>query len=464
MRRLSWILVGTISIILIMALILGGCSSGTTSSTTTSAPPTTSQTTKTSTSTTTSVPTTSTTKTTTSTPTTTTTKPTTSTPTTTTTKETLKIGIVTALGGFFTSFAPYQEQGARMAVDKFNAAGGVLGRQVELLLRDDMADPSQVPIQCAALQSAGVVGIMGSFMDANAAVLEDWGGKNKMLIAATNDQNLISRTTRFNKYCFFQCPLATAAGKVIAQNVAKDATINSVYTVAAEVLLNHDLYNAFWAELNKIKPSVKNLGENWVGPFDTDFVNIINAALAKKPDVVLNLCQGPGFVTFVQQANAFKFFDKTKSVSSLTLEGNTTIAFGADYPVGLQATVLCPFWLDTPEMKAFTQEHLKRTQLYPGDLSTDFYISALSLLSAIQKAGTTDTDKIIAAYESLTLDSTPLGALSYNDYDHQANTPFWWSTSGYSQDFPIAIGLNNVKYQEGIYPTKDEILALRAGQ
>jgi branched-chain amino acid transport system substrate-binding protein len=463
MHKLSGIVMVSVALILIMALILGGCSSGTTTSSTTSSTPTSTTSKPTSTSaqptSTTSKPTTTSAQ-----PTSTTTKPTTSTTTTTVSKETLKIGIVTALGGFFTSFAPYQEQGARMVVDKFNAAGGVLGRQVELILKDDQADPSQTPIQCAALQSAGVVGILGSFMDANASVLEDWAGQNKMLVASTNDANLISRTTRFNKYCFYQCPLASAQGRVIAQNIAKDNTINSVYTVASEVLLNHDLYNAFWAELNKIKPSVKNLGENWVGPFDTNFINIISACLAKKPDLVLNLCQGPGFVNFVQQANSFKYFEKTKTVTSLNLEGNTTVAFGKDYPVGIMATVLDPFWLDTPEMQAFTQEHLKRTQLYPADLSTDYYISTLSLLSAIQKAGTTDTDKVIAAYESLTLNDTPLGALSYNDYDHQANTPFWWSTSGYSPDFPIAIGLNNIKYQDGIYPTKDEILALRAGQ
>jgi hypothetical protein len=247
----------------------------------------------------------------------------------------------------------------------------------------------------------------------------------------------------------------------MAQNAAKDNTINSVCCIAADVLPNHELYDYFWAEISKIKPSIKNLGSYWVGPFDSDFVNVIAATLAKKPDVVLNLCQGSGFNVFVQQANSFKLFEKTKTVTSLNLEGNATLPFGKDYPVGIQATITAPFWLDTPEMRSFTQEFSKRTQLYPGDLTLDYYISTLSLLTAIQNAGTTDTDKVIAAYENLTLENTPVGSISYNDYDHQSNTPLWYATSGYSPDYPIAIGLNMTKYQDDIYPTKDEIFALR---
>jgi len=73
----------------------------------------------------------------------------------------------------------------------------------------------------------------------------------------------------------------------------------------------------------------------------------------------------------------------------------------------------CPFFLDTPEMKAFTNDFYSRNKLYPGDLALDFYISTLSLLKAIQKAGTTDTDAVIAAYETLTV-NTPVGTISYN--------------------------------------------------
>jgi ABC-type branched-subunit amino acid transport system substrate-binding protein len=111
----------------------------------------------------------------------------------------IKIGLLTSLSGFFSSYAPYQEQGARMVIDKINAAGGILGRPVELIIRDDQADPSLVSFYAAALQSAGVVGIIGSLMDANAAVLEQWAGANKMIVAATEDQNLSRRTIGFNK-------------------------------------------------------------------------------------------------------------------------------------------------------------------------------------------------------------------------------------------------------------------------
>ena len=122
-----------------------------------------------------------------------------------------------------------------------------------------------------------------------------------------------------------------------------------------------------------------------------------------------------------------------------------------------------PFWLNTPEMQAYTQEYYTKYKVYPGELSMDYYLSTLSLCEGIKKAGTTDTDQVIRTLETLTMTNTPLGVISYNDYDHQANSPLWYGSSIISPDYPIAIAQNMIKYQDNIYPTRDEVLALRSG-
>jgi branched-chain amino acid transport system substrate-binding protein len=139
-------------------------------------------------------------------------------------------------------------------------------------------------------------------------------------------------------------------------------------------------------------------------------------------------------------------------------------ALGKDYPQGIMAIDNCPFWLDTPEMKAFLADFNKRTNLYPGSLTMAFYLSTLSLVEAIKKANSTDPDKIVKAWESLTVTESPIGSFSFRDFDHQAEASTWMNTSGFSPNFPVAIGLNPIRYQEGIYPTKDEVMKLRSGK
>ena len=76
-------------------------------------------------------------------------------------------------------------------------------------------------------------------------------------------------------------------------------------------------------------------------------------------------------------------------------------------------------------------------------------------------ANSTDPDAIVKAWETLTVTDSPVGSFSFDAYDHQGEVPTWMNTSGFSPDFPVAIGLNIIKYQQGIYPTQDEIMAAR---
>lgn len=147
------------------------------------------------------------------------------------------------------------------------------------------------------------------------------------------------------------------------------------------------------------------------------------------------------------------------------LGADVSHALGKDYPEGIIALDNVPWWINTPAMKAFLDDFNSRTNnLYPGSLTIAFYLSTQSLLEAIKKANSTDPDKIVKAWETLTVSDSPVGPYSFDAYDHQAECPTWMNISGFSPDFPVAIGLNPIKYQSGIYPTKDEILALRNAQ
>lgn len=378
-------------------------------------------------------------------------------------KETIKIGYVSALSGPFGAVENYLTPAVQMVIDDINAKGGLLGRRVELVTRDDQGDPSIVRQKMDELKAAGCVVMVGSLLDPCCPPVSQWATDNKIPAIMPMSVNLAMRTTGFSKYGFITGPPGPAMAKVLFMNLAKK-DIKSIYSIGADSDICHEVFQFFWAAEKKEKPAVKDLGTAMTSLAEMEFSNIISSALAKKPDLILLGLAGPPYVNFVQQARRFNLFQKAKvAAGAYVLAAELTTPFGKTYPEGIMSNTLCPFYLDEQPMKDFTKAYLARTKLYPADITLEFHLCALAAVEAIKKANSTDADKIVNALETMSFD-TPVGKVRYRDFDHQAVLPIYWATSGYSKDFPIAIGLNPVKYGEEVYPTKAEIMALRAGK
>lgn len=197
---------------------------------------------------------------------------------------TIKIGLITGLSGAFASMAAYEVPGVQMVVDAYNAKGGVLGKQIELIIRDDNADPGLVGQKADELKAAGVVGIIGAAMDADNEALSVWAKTNHIPIGNGTSADLTMRTTNFSGYNFFCTPTGWTYAKVFAEYVAKQDDIKSVAAIATDMGANHAVVDAFWPFMNQLKPSVTDLGTIYTSMTEQDFSTAISATLAKKPD------------------------------------------------------------------------------------------------------------------------------------------------------------------------------------
>jgi len=377
-------------------------------------------------------------------------------------KETIKIGYLGTLSGPFAAVEPYQTPAVQMVIDNVNAAGGLLGKKVELIKRDDQGDPSIVPQKLDEMKAAGCVVILGAILDTCCPPVSQWANDNKIPAILPGSAILKMRTTGFSKYAFNTVPVSYALANVFAKNISQQK-INSIYYIGADVGIAHDVFNLFWPAMKKAKPGIKDLGSTWVGIMDMEFSDIISAALAKNPDMILMGVAGPPYVNFVQQAQRFNLYKKTKVAGIYLLGAELTTPFGKKYPEGIQAPSWCPFYLNEKSMKDFSKAYFDKTKLYPADITMSWYVSALAAVEAIKKANSTDAEKIVSTLETMTFD-TPIGKVQYRDFDHQAILPVWFASSGYSKDFPVAIGTNMIKYGEEVYPTKDTIMGLRAAK
>jgi branched-chain amino acid transport system substrate-binding protein len=451
-----------LSLVVILSLILTGCSTSSSTSTIASSP---TKTTSLSPTNTTSLSS-STSAINTKAPTSSTSAPTASTPVSTTTSpaitntspkstETIKIGVSLPLSGAFAGSAAYITPVLKMRVNDVNASGGVLGRKLELVIRDNLGDPSLQSQVLSQLKQAGCVAILGVILSSDFY----WATNNQIpLLGAIQDNEI--RTKKFSKYGFYAGVMDFASTQVLAAHIVPLTDIKSMYMIATDINFAHETWESLWPVLNQKRPDIKNLGQTYVGMSETDFSSTISALLAKKTDYLFVLL-GPLYTSFLQQAQNFGLSDKMSIGGCWLLGPSTSAPFGSDYPVGIQSIDTMPFWLNTPGMQAFVKEFYDQTQLYPDNLTSWYDYKILSLIAAIKKAGGTDPDQLVAAFEGLQFDS-PTGTIIIDPWDHQYEVPVYYSTSGYSPDFSIAIGMNTERYLEGIYPTKDEILAMRA--
>jgi branched-chain amino acid transport system substrate-binding protein len=376
----------------------------------------------------------------------------------------LKVGVIASTSGFFAAMGEYMTVGSQMAIDKENASGGVLGRKVEMVVRDDQADPSVVTQKATELKSAGCVAIVGTFMDGVAAVLNQWGADNKFLISDSTNTVLDQRTSKFSKYVFFHQNVSLALSNVFYKEISKMNDVKSIYYLSGDVVVAHDIYDSFWKSMAKGKPSVTNLGVTWVGSQEMDFSSAINAILSKNPSLIITGCGGPQWPAFIKQAGQFGLFQKCKVVAMYGLDASTSTPLGKDTPEGIYGVISCPFWLDTPEMKSFQTDFAAKVKdQYVNDLTLNYYNATLALLESIKKANSLDTEKIISAWEGISI-NTPVGTVSMDAWDHQLEVPIWWGTTKNVSNYSVVTANNMVKYQQGVYPTKDEINGLKTAK
>ncbi len=372
----------------------------------------------------------------------------------------IKLGYISSLSGLFGSVDQYLTPAVQMAVDDINKNGGINGRQVELMARDDQGDPSLVAQKASELKAAGCVAIVGCLLDSCDQVLSQWSKDNQFPVSITCAATLSLRTTNFHKYAFNTNPVSLAMARIFVQNISKQQDVTKIYYIGSDENVAHDIYDLFWREIVKTRPEMTNLGASWVGVMDMEFSNIISAALAKEPDLILGGIAGPPWTSLVQQGQRFDLFNKTKWSGYNLIGAELTSSFGKDYPTGIQSTTWSPFFLDYKPMQDFSQAYLAKNKVYPADITMCYYVSAYTVLQAIKQANSTEPDAIVKAMETMSFD-IPTGTVRYNTYDHQLNMPVWYGQSGYSDDYPIAVGIDMTKYQDEVYPTEQEILALR---
>jgi branched-chain amino acid transport system substrate-binding protein len=357
----------------------------------------------------------------------------------------IKVGFPMIMSGPGALFGEPASKGAQMFVEETNAKGGVLGRKLELIIRDTKGNPDEaVRVSRELILKDNVDFLVGTLTSAEGPAVSVVAKENKVVfIAPIPKTDQLTAPDKLHPYVFRVSANTTMEGRSAAEIVAKWA-VKRIATISPDYAYGQDVTKSFVEHLKKVAPKMEIVDQQWPKLGEGDYTPFINAQLAKKPDAVFSSLWGGHFLTFAKQAKPLGYFDAVKyNVMAVGEAGSpeSTKTMGADYPVGIWGNSYDAFyWPEGPPAhRDFIARLSKYTkEEYPSSWPIQGYIGMQFLAEGIKKAGSTDSDKVAKALLGLTIDS-PIGKQTIREKDHQANRGQLYGKTVKDPKYPFAI-------------------------
>jgi branched-chain amino acid transport system substrate-binding protein len=259
-----------------------------------------------------------------------------------------------------------------------NAAGGVLGRKLETIFRDDAGKPEDsVRLAGELINNEKVDLISGAFLSNIGLALSDFANQNKRLYVASEPLTDALVWSKGNRYTFRLRPSTYMQAAMLVEEAAK-------------------LPAKRWAT---VAPNYE-YGQSAVKWF-------------------FNVTFGADLTNFVRQGNTRGLFEGRAVVSMLTGEPEYLDPLGGEAPAGWIVTGYPHADLATPEHVKFRDAYRAKYNDYPRLGSVVGYDTVNAIAAMLAKAGSTETEKMIEAMRGVAFTS-PFGPVTFRSVDHQA--------------------------------------------
>jgi branched-chain amino acid transport system substrate-binding protein len=369
--------------------------------------------------------------------------------------EPLKIGINGMFSGPGADLAKSSLNGVQLAVEQINAKGGVLGRKVELLVRDSQtkADLASTHTRDLVIREKVdfLIAACGSSESLSmTAIAKQY--KKILFLAVANSPRLTMEL--FHPYVFQVQPSNMMEARAMAE--ARGSMYKKWAWIGPDSEAGHQAARCFKEHLSLVNPAAEFIQEQWPKLGETDFTPYITRLISAKPDAIYSSFFGGDCAAFLKQSKPFGLLEKIHVCVYLFLDDLR--GMGNELPLGITGSSRGMFFaFNNPRMNQFVKEYYDRFKEYPSDFAVSGYDAAESLAQGVAKAGTTDTDTVIRALEELTFESVR-GAIRYRKEDHQANVPMIIGITAKSDKYPFPIFTDiQLLPAEKIWPSIEEV-------
>lgn len=379
-------------------------------------------------------------------------------------QDTIRLGFVADVSGIGATFYKGQKAGIDLFIEEVNAAGGILGKKLEVIVRDAQLKPDiGANMARELILSEKCDFLIGPTSSAVALAITKVAKEFKKIVYFHTSNAEALTTTDFQPYMFQVVPNTGIEGRGIAQFMAKKPYKKYGY-IGPDYAYGHDQFNAFKGEMAKLKPDSEILEVVWVKLGESNFSPYIPTLMAKSPEAIFSSFWGGQLSSFVKQAKPYGVFGKAALCSLFDLD--MLRVTGPDMPEGLLGYSRCPFYaVDTPEMKAFAKKYYEKNKEWPADWACMSYDGLIALTEAIKKANSIDSDKVVKALEGMKFKSLR-GERYIRPEDHMANVGIYVGVTAKNPAFQGFLVLKDVEEvpAEKIWLSVEQIEKMRAGK
>jgi len=354
--------------------------------------------------------------------------------------ETVKLGFIGDFNGPSFQMTKDAEQAARLALDKINAGGGVLGQQLELINRDGGARPElHARLAHEVVEQEKVAAIFGGassncVLGASAVAKEL---KTPYLVSVGNAPSIIYQ--KGHPYVTLFEPNLGMEMNAWVEFCLTRKNWKKYAWIAPDYEGTRNLLKSFKAGMEAKGAQITWTKELWHKLGETTFTSHIPVLKASQADVIFIMTFGSSLNAFILQASQAGLFKQMEGFGFIAED--TCMALGDKMPAGLAGFsrgAFNYFMNAGPAGKEFVTTYKDKYGAYPGGFSFCAYDSILGYAAAAEKAGSFDKEKVAQALRGIKF-SGPRGEMSVRAVDGQINAPVCIGMLKYNQDYGFAV-------------------------
>jgi len=330
----------------------------------------------------------------------------------------IKIGEINSYSLLPAFTDPYRK-GWQLALEEINAAGGVNGKKLVVISKDDGGKPADAQTAANELVSSENVAMLaGTFLSNIGLAVSDFANQKKVFFLAAEPLTDAITWSKGNRYTFRLRPSNYMQAAMLVEEAAK-LPAKRWATIAPNYEYGQSAVSVFKRLMSAKRPDIQWVEEQWPPQGKIDAGPVLQAVAAAKPDAILNVTFGADLVKLVREGNTRGVFKGKEVVSFLTGEPEYLDPLKDETPEGWIVTGYPWYSIHTPEHDAFLKAYQAKYKDYPRLGSIVGYQTIKSAAAILAKAGSTDPEKLIAAAEGLSVPS-PFGEITFRKIDHQS--------------------------------------------
>ena len=327
----------------------------------------------------------------------------------------IRVGVPTILSGRVAQLGISSRNALQIEIDKFNAAGGLGGRKIEIITRDSKGKPDEAANNVRQLiNSEGCEIIISAESSAGAFAVQEVIRELKVLCLHTNSEtSSLSADPKIRVPTAFRTARQGIHDAIVsaayAGNIAKAKGLKTWMTCSPDYAYGRDNTSLFTEYLKRFHPEVELVGETWPKLFQADYTENITKILQTKPQALYSALWAGDLVSFIDQSSIYNLFSET-TLFAINMADYTTMTAVKNLPAGIHsaARYLRTFPANA-ENAAWGEAYKAKFSDYPTNWSWENALAVNFLTTAMKKTNSTDSTKLADAIRGMKVKS-PFGA------------------------------------------------------